>query len=146
MNQIKYSAYALLLVLGMVPVALFVNKLSSVPSSIQTSKTVSDADGPSTAKVVKSVEGRNLFQSNCQTCHAVEKNLTGPALKGVENRGPWSDRKNLVRWVQNPSFMVNENAYAKALFQQYNGQMMPAFPQLSAEQIGSIFDYIKEVQ
>ena len=144
MNQIKYSAYALLLVLGISSVALFVNNLSSVPSTVQ-----APADTKTSAstakKEVKNVAGKNLFQSNCQTCHAVNRNLTGPALAGVESRGPWADRKNLVKWVKNPAVMINENAYAKDLVNKFNGQVMPAFPQLSEEQIGSIFDYLKEV-
>ena len=143
MNQIKYSAYALLLVLGIASVALFFNKLSSVPVSID-SATTTKTSPASEKKTIKNQAGLNLFQSNCQTCHSVEKNLTGPALKGVESRGLWTDRKNLVKWVKNPAAMISENGYAKELFQQYNGQMMPAFPQLSEEQIGNIFDYIKE--
>ena len=143
MNQIKYSAYALLLVLGLASVALFINKLSSVPSSVQRSSTTT-ASLITESKKIKNVAGKNMFQSNCQSCHALEKTITGPALKDVETRGPWTDRKNLVQWVKNPAAMIGENAYAKELFQQYNGQMMPAFSQLTEEQIGSIFDYIKE--
>jgi mono/diheme cytochrome c family protein len=144
MNQIKYPAYAMLLVLGIASVALFLNKLSSVPSSIQSS-TQTTSVTTSAKKEVKNVAGKNLFQNNCQTCHALDKNLTGPALAGVENRGPWTDRKNLVKWVKNPAAMIAENSYAKELMKQYNGQVMPSFPQLSEEQIGNIFDYIKEV-
>lgn len=143
MNQIKYPAYAMLLVLGIASVALFVNKLSSVPSSIQ-SPTETTSTASTSKKEIKNVAGKNLFQNNCQTCHALNKSLTGPALAGVENRGPWGDRKNLVKWVKNPAAMIGENAYAKDLAKQYNGQIMPSFPQLSEEQIGNIFDYIKE--
>ena len=143
MNQIKYSAYALLLVLGITSVAHFLNKLSSIPSTVQNTSTTKSP--PTTEKkTVTNVAGKNLFQSNCQTCHALDKTLTGPALKDVENRGPWTDRKNLVKWVKNPANMISENAYAKALFQQFNGQLMPSFSQLSEQQIGNIFDYIKE--
>jgi len=144
MNQIKYPAYAMLLVLGIASVALFVNKLSSVPSSVQ-SPTETTSITASPKKEVKNVAGKNLFQNNCQTCHALDKNLTGPALAGVESRGPWGDRKNLVKWVKNPAAVIAENGYAKDLMKQYNGQIMPAFPQLTDEQIGNIFDYIKEV-
>ena len=134
----------MLLVLGIASVALFVNKLSSVPSSIQSSTETTSAMA-SPKKEVKNIEGKNLFQNNCQTCHALNKNLTGPALAGVESRGPWDDRKNLLKWVKNPGAMAAENSYAKELVKQYNGQIMPAFPQLTDEQIGNIFDYIKEV-
>lgn len=134
----------MLLVLGIASVALFVNKLSSVSSTVQ-SPSETTTITTSAKKEVKNVAGKNLFQNNCQTCHALNKNLTGPALAGVENRGPWGERKNLVKWVKNPATMIAENGYAKDLVKQYNGQVMPSFPQLSDEQIGNIFDYIREV-
>ena len=144
MNQIKYPAYAMLLVLGIASVALFVNKLSSVPSSVQSSAEIK-TEKTVAKKEVKNKAGKNLFQSNCQICHALDKNLTGPALAGVENRGPWTDRKNLLKWVKNPAAVASENTYAKELVKQFNGQLMPSFSQLSDQQIANIFDYIKEV-
>ncbi|MFN5930145.1 MAG: c-type cytochrome, partial [Sphingobacteriales bacterium] len=33
-------------------------------------------------------DGKAIFQQKCAACHAVDKNLTGPALKGVEERWP----------------------------------------------------------
>src|SRR5690349_2353570 len=106
MNQIKYSAYALLLVLGLASVALYINKLPSPQSSVQQSSAT--VNPSSTKKAIVNVAGKNVFQNNCQGCHAINKNLTGPALKDVENRGPWTDRKNLVKWVKNPAAMINE--------------------------------------
>ena len=143
MNQMKYSAYALVLVFGIASVALFIPGFSSSPSSLQNVNTTKVAQ-PTTKKTVVHKEGQNLFQANCQTCHSLDKNLTGPALRDVEMRGPWSDRKNLLKWVKNPAAMVSTNPYTKELFQQYNGQIMPTFPQLSDKQIELIFDYIKE--
>ena len=144
MNQMKYSAYALLLVLGIASVALFINNLSfpshSSPTFSETKKETT------TAETVKNLAGQNLFRNNCASCHALNKTLTGPALAGVESRGPWIDRKNVIRWVNNPSVIIGENAFAKNLVSQFNGQIMPAFPQLSEQQIGSILDYIKEAQ
>jgi mono/diheme cytochrome c family protein len=69
MNQIKYSAYALLLVLGLASVAPFINKLSSVPSSVQRSS-ITTSSLATEPKKIKNVAGKNLFQSNCQGCHA----------------------------------------------------------------------------
>ena len=36
--------------------------------------------------------GRAVFQQNCRTCHTLNTNLTGPALKGFKERGPWKDQ------------------------------------------------------
>src|SRR5688572_3717255 len=143
MNQMKYSAYALVLVLGIASVALLLPNFSSLSSSPE-KPTTTTAEKTTSKKAVIHTEGQKLFQSNCQTCHSLDKNLTGPALRDVEMRGPWSDRQNLVKWVKNPAAMIQANAYTKALFQQFNGQVMPAFPQLSEKQIEEIFDYIKE--
>ena len=38
-------------------------------------------------------EGKQLFQQNCQTCHSLDKTLTGPALRGFTSRGPWGDKE-----------------------------------------------------
>ncbi|MEP7257850.1 MAG: c-type cytochrome, partial [Flavitalea sp.] len=50
---------------------------------------------------VQAQDGGSLFQQNCASCHAVNKDLTGPRLSGVEGRGPWSDRKQLYAWIHN---------------------------------------------
>ncbi|MDQ3279263.1 MAG: c-type cytochrome [Bacteroidota bacterium] len=87
-------------------------------------------------------DGKAIFQANCATCHALDKQLTGPALRGVETRGPWTDRKELVKWVHNPGGYIPTNPYTQQLAAQYNGQIMPSFPQLSEAEIFSILDYI----
>ncbi len=99
---------------------------------------------PEKKVVVKNLQGKNIFTANCAACHALQKTLTGPALAGVEERGPWTNRENLVKWVHNPAAFMASNAYTKELAAQYNGQLMPSFPQLSRQEIAQIFDYIKE--
>lgn len=86
-------------------------------------------------------EGKQLFQQNCQTCHALDKKLTGPALRGVLSRGPWGDKQNLYDWIHNPSAFIEKDAYAKGLQQEY-GTVMQAFPALTNQQIDAIFEYI----
>ncbi|HLL42060.1 MAG TPA: c-type cytochrome, partial [Segetibacter sp.] len=41
--------------------------------------------------------GQALFSANCASCHAPHKNLTGPALAGVQER--WGDKKRLYSWI-----------------------------------------------
>ncbi len=86
-------------------------------------------------------EGKQLFQQNCQTCHAVDKALVGPALGGLESRGPWSDRKELYKWIHNPAAYMANDPYTKGLKAQY-GSIMQAFPQLKETEIDAIVDYI----
>ena len=75
-------------------------------------------------------DGKTLYQGNCASCHAINKQLTGPALAGVETRGPWTDRANLYKWVKNPAAFIPTTPYTKELQAQFGGQIMPAFPQL----------------
>lgn len=87
-------------------------------------------------------EGKKLFQQNCQTCHALDKTLTGPALRGFTERGPWNKKVNIYKWIKNPAaFMVN-NKYTQNLKRQY-GVIMPAF-MLSNNQVDAIVAYISE--
>ncbi|RYZ46936.1 MAG: c-type cytochrome, partial [Chitinophagaceae bacterium] len=92
---------------------------------------------------IQAQDGKALFSANCATCHALDKALTGPALRGVNERGPWTDRANIVKWVHNPGGFIPTTDYTKSLAAQFNGQIMPSFPQLSAEEINAIFDWIK---
>jgi cytochrome c553 len=86
-------------------------------------------------------EGKSLFQQNCQSCHALDKRLTGPALRGFEARGPWSDRKQLHAWVHNPAAFMAKDPYTQGLKAEY-GVIMQSFPDLTEKQIDAIADYI----
>jgi cytochrome c551/c552 len=86
--------------------------------------------------------GQQIFSQNCQSCHALDKKLSGPPLRGVTGRGPWGDRANLVKWVHNPAAFIPTTPYTKALQAEF-GQIMPSFPQLSEADINAIFDYIE---
>ncbi len=91
---------------------------------------------------VSAQDGKAIFTNNCQTCHALDRQLTGPALRGVNERGPWTDRKNLIKWVHNPGGFIPTTEYTKNLAATF-GQIMPSFPQLADNEINAIFDYIK---
>jgi len=86
-------------------------------------------------------EGKQLFQSHCQTCHSLDKNLTGPALRGFLERGPWADKANLYAWIHNPAGFMAKDPYTQGLKQQF-GVIMQAFPDLTTKQIDAIADYV----
>ena len=90
-------------------------------------------------------DGKALFSANCASCHAVHKKLTGPALAGLEGRGPWSDRKQLYAWIHNPAGFMKTNKYTADLKVQYNGVLMTAFPALAEKEIDAIVAYINSV-
>lgn len=89
-------------------------------------------------------DGASIFQMNCAACHAVNKDLTGPRLAGLESRGPWGDRKELYEWIRNPAKYMQNDPYTQELKNQYGGVVMTGFPQLSDEEIDAIVDYVNK--
>lgn len=87
-------------------------------------------------------EGRSLFGQHCTVCHAVGKQIIGPALASVQNRRPidW-----LVGFIQNSQHVIidQEDEYAQYLYQQYEQQVMPNFEFLSRDEILDILAYIQ---
>ena len=85
------------------------------------------------------VKGKALFNTNCAACHHLDKKMTGPALRGV---GDKYEKEWLHDWVHNSSAMVKAgDARALAIFEEFNGSVMTAFPQLSNEDIDNIIAY-----
>lgn len=88
--------------------------------------------------------GRDLFKNNCGSCHAknMKFKMTGPALADVERR--WNNnRENLRAWIRNSqAYLATGDMYTNALYQEYEGSVMTAFPNLKDEEIDSILDYI----
>lgn len=88
-------------------------------------------------------EGKALFVGNCATCHGIKKQLTGPALAGVQQRGPWENDKNrLIQWVHNPGAFIRTTTYTRRLAASYGGQIMPSFPQFSEDGINKILAFV----
>jgi len=84
-------------------------------------------------------EGRKLYKSLCASCHKLDRKLVGPALGNVEER-----RENswLLAWIKNNAeFRASGDRDAIAIYEEYNGAAMSAFPQLSDTQINDILYY-----
>jgi mono/diheme cytochrome c family protein len=85
--------------------------------------------------------GKTIFTARCAACHAVNKQLTGPALAGVDERHTidW-----IVSFVHSSQTLVKAgDKKAVALFEQFNKIPMPDHPDLTAEDIKGIVSYIK---
>jgi cytochrome c551/c552 len=82
-----------------------------------------------------------LFNQKCASCHAIDKQLVGPALRGVEER--WADRGQLNNWIRNSSAVV-KFGYPRAVevYNQFNKLQMTAFPELTDKDIDAILAYI----
>lgn len=83
--------------------------------------------------------GKKLFNANCAACHALDKKMTGPALRGVGER---LERDWLVSWIHNSSAVIQSgDKYANQIFEEYNKTNMTPFPQLSEKDIDDIIAY-----
>ena len=82
--------------------------------------------------------GEALFKANCASCHKVDKDFTGPMLKGARDREP--DKEWAYKWVNNVNTMVETDPYAKALLAKMGGAKMTQF-NLKKEEIKAILDY-----
>ncbi|WP_299223932.1 c-type cytochrome [uncultured Psychroserpens sp.] len=94
------------------------------------------------------VKGKTLFNTNCASCHKLDKKMTGPALRNVEARlaeEQGLDREWLNAWIRNSAGMVKSgDAYANKIYNEYNGTAMTAFPQLTDQDISDILAYTAE--
>ena len=91
------------------------------------------------------VAGKALFNTNCAACHALDRKMTGPALRYVESRlleDEGLDREWLNAWIRNSAAVIRDgDAYANKIYAEYNNAAMTAFPQLSDEDITNILAY-----
>jgi len=86
--------------------------------------------------------GKKLFKSNCASCHKLDKKLVGPALTGVTDK---YSEEWLLAWIRNNAELrASGDADAIAIFEEYNGSVMSAFPALSDQDIFDILQYTIE--
>ncbi|MCX7551646.1 c-type cytochrome [Xanthomarina sp. F2636L] len=90
-------------------------------------------------------KGKSLFNSNCAACHKLDKKMTGPALRNIEQTladEQGLDREWLAAWIRNSSAVIKSgDSYGQKIFDEYGGAAMTAFPQLSDEDISDILAY-----
>jgi predicted CXXCH cytochrome family protein len=85
-------------------------------------------------------EGESIFKQNCTACHAVDRDVIGPALKGSTER---FEMDWLIKWVRNSQSLVQAgDPVAVKLFEDHNKMMMPPFPTLSDDNIKNIFAFV----
>lgn len=85
--------------------------------------------------------GYQLFQDwGCNTCHALDRKVVGPALAKVRDRRSDDWLKAMIR---NSSALITSDETALNIFNEYNQLQMPPHD-LTDEEITSILDYITE--
>ena len=93
-------------------------------------------------------KGKSIFNANCAACHKLDKKMTGPALRNVEQRlsdDEGLDRAWLSAWIRNSAGVIKSgDAYANKIYKEYGGAAMTAYPQLSDQDISDVLAYTAE--
>ncbi|MBC7426682.1 MAG: c-type cytochrome, partial [Bacteroidia bacterium] len=85
--------------------------------------------------------GEELFKANCKSCHKIDKDAVGPALRGIKTRRKpeW-----IHSWVKNNAvFRASGDKDAIAIYEKFNKSEMTAFPTFTNEDIDAIVDYVE---
>lgn len=88
-------------------------------------------------------DGSQLFKAKCNTCHAVDKNSTGPLLKGAKQK--WNDAGEgelIYEWVKNPQSLIasGKSSMAAKVNTFSSSDMTPQA--VTNEEIDAILDYV----
>jgi cytochrome c551/c552 len=86
--------------------------------------------------------GKKLFKTNCGACHKLDKIMVGPALTGVTER---RSEEWLLAWIKdNAALRASGDADAQAIYDEFGGAPMNAFPFLSDQDVYDILQYTIE--
>ena len=85
------------------------------------------------------VNGKKLFNANCAACHKLDKKLIGPPLKGVSEK---RSKEWLHAWIKdNNALRASGDKDAIAIFKEFNGMPMVAYPNFSDQDIEDVLAY-----
>lgn len=85
--------------------------------------------------------GSAVYKASCGNCHDVQRDGTGPAHKGLLNRGPWRNPRLLLAWLNNPAAFMASDAYTQQLKEKY-GSMMTSHPALDMEDLKDLLAFM----
>lgn len=95
------------------------------------------------ATLVNAQDGGQLFKAKCNTCHIVDKNSTGPILKGAKQK--WTDAgegEMLYEWVKNSQNLI-ASGKSKTAMEVQNFSASAMTPQaVTNEEIDAILNYV----
>jgi cytochrome c len=86
--------------------------------------------------------GKTLYEQKCTACHKVGSTFIGPPPNGIlQRRAPeW-----VMNMILNPEEMLAKDSLAKALFMEFDGQLMTN-QQLTTEEARSILEYFRTLE
>jgi cytochrome c2 len=85
-------------------------------------------------------KGQQIFTTTCAACHKLDQRVVGPALGGVtQRRSPeW-----IMNMVLNSAAMTQQDADAKALFEEYKVQMILPAP-LKEDEARAVLEFLRK--
>jgi cytochrome c2 len=90
-------------------------------------------------------KGEELFKANCTACHALDKQMVGPALGGVVARLKTEqnlDTDWLHKWIKdNKALRESGDKYAIEVYEKFNKTEMLPFPNLTDQDINDMLEY-----
>ena len=85
--------------------------------------------------------GKTVFNANCKQCHKLDQKSVGPALRGISDRRPVDWAKSFIKNSQ--AVIASGDAYATALYKEYNNTVMPSHEFLSDDDLNNLLAYIE---
>jgi len=84
-------------------------------------------------------EGQSIYEQKCTACHKIGTTFIGPPPNGIlKRRTPeW-----IMNMILNPDEMLQKDSLAKALFMEFNGQLMTN-QRLSEAEARAILEYFR---
>jgi hypothetical protein len=89
---------------------------------------------------VSAQDGKLLFQQKCQSCHNIFKDIIGPKLEHLEERGKWSDHSEILKWATNPAAYMANDPYTQGLKAKFGSMMTNQ--DLTLKDVDAIVSYI----
>ena len=87
-------------------------------------------------------QGKQLFLANCSSCHAIAKEVVGPALMDVDKR---RSEAWIISFVHSSQKVIQSGDSAGVrLFEAHNHTIMPDHPGLSDDNIKDIIAFIQQ--
>jgi cytochrome c len=83
--------------------------------------------------------GKELYAQKCIACHKIGSTFIGPPPNGIlERRTPeW-----VMNMILNPEGMLQQDSLAKALFMEFDGQLMTN-QQVTVEEARALLEYFR---
>jgi cytochrome c2 len=141
-KEVNYVLQGFLLTLLVIGAFKFGGYLLSIPPPPDEPKEVAGNTGSVTEPKLSplAITGKNIFRTNCASCHSLMKDMTGPMLMNVQQR---LEKKVIYAWIRNPAAVLKSgDPYFNKLVEKFNGVKMTGFPNLTDGEIEAILEYI----